>query len=59
MQNILIAIVGNAYTEAKEKEGPVENTLVYITLLRISFYYYYFTRVVIWRWSLDRFVQSW
>ena len=36
LQNIIIAIVGNAYDDAKTQEGPVEYSLLYITWLRIK-----------------------
>ncbi len=59
MQNILIAIVGNAYTEALSREGVVEYTLIYIVWLRLVFFHQYLWHRYIKNRSTEEFVQFW
>ena len=59
LQNIIIAIVGEAYKEAKQKEGPVELTLAYTLWLRLKFSLIYVWRVWIQRLSVEDFVETW
>ncbi|KAF5833913.1 hypothetical protein DUNSADRAFT_9573 [Dunaliella salina] len=57
--NILIAIVGDAYTEAKDKEGPIEFTFVYICWLRIVWTLIYVRQIWFSWMTEEEFVAYW